>query len=620
MRILYVDQYFSDREGISGTRGYEFARRWVAQGHRVTVLATASRYSSLSRPPQTRFVRRLQVEGIDVISVRIPYSQHMGVWARLRAFFSFTIWASALGVLAARHDVVFATSTPLTVGVPGVLISRLRATPFVFEARDLWPRAPIELGVLKNPVAKALARAAELLFYRFAAHIVTLSPGMADGIAASGVARKKITMVPNACDLDLFDQAPTGGVRAQLDLSDDAVVFVYAGNLGPSNNGAWLLELAAHWRKIGRDNLRLLLLGEGSEGEALRRRIAHEGLTNVTLAGPVSRRQAASIIKACDAGLVSFADFPVLATNSPNKFFDYLAAGLPTMVNTRGWTAELVTDSRAGLALPRDAATAADLLAELADDQARRRAMGRAARLLAEEFDREKLTAQLLDVLRRAAERRVCGIDALLKRATDFALSTLVLLVGAPFVALAAFAIKRDSPGPVFFRQERIGRDGRPFRLWKFRTMVVGAAAKGDGLNVGEDDPRITRVGRRLRDWSLDEAPQLLNVLRGEMSLVGPRPALPEHAAQYSDEQRERLRVKPGLTGLAQIRGRNALTWDEKLAHDVEYAQMWSWWGDVKIILRTIPVVLRREGLYETDAGKDDRFNRFSDDHRNPDA
>jgi lipopolysaccharide/colanic/teichoic acid biosynthesis glycosyltransferase len=104
------------------------------------------------------------------------------------------------------------------------------------------------------------------------------------------------------------------------------------------------------------------------------------------------------------------------------------------------------------------------------------------------------------------------------------------------------------------------------------------------------------------------------------MSLVGPRPALPEHVRQYRDEQRERLRVKPGLTGLAQIRGRNALTWDEKLAYDVDYARAWSWWGDLKIITRTFGVVLRREGLYETDAGKTDRFNRFDDDDRTPDA
>ncbi len=613
MRILYLDQYFSDREGISGTRGYEFARRWVAKGHQVTVLTTASRYSSLGHTPQARFVRRLQVEGIDVVAVRIPYHQHMGVWARLRAFFSFMVWAAALGTLSPRHDVVFASSTPLTIGVPAVLISRLRGIPFVFEVRDLWPRAPIELGVLRNPMAQAIARAAEWLFYHLASHIVALSPGMVDGVAERGVAREKITLVPNACDLDLFDAADSTGVRERLGLPADALVVIHAGALGPANDGPWLLDLAAHWQHQGLDRLRLLLLGEGNVRDELQQRIARDGLTNVTLAGPVSRREAADIIKAADIGLVSFADLPVLATNSPNKFFDYLAAGRPTVVNTAGWTAELVTEANAGLALPRDTKHAAADLASLADDEPRRAMMSHAARQLAERFERGQLAEQVLAQLRQAAAERVIGLEPLLKRATDLLLAGAALLVVSPFLALIALLIRRDSPGPVFFRQERCGRDGHPFRLWKFRTMVVGAANLGDGLNVGEHDPRITRVGAFLRDWSLDEVPQLLNVLFGEMSLVGPRPALAEHVAKYSAEQAERLRVKPGLTGLAQIRGRNALTWDQKLAHDVKYARTWSWLGDWCIMARTLPVVLRREGLYEADAGKGDRFNRFDD-------
>jgi lipopolysaccharide/colanic/teichoic acid biosynthesis glycosyltransferase len=215
----------------------------------------------------------------------------------------------------------------------------------------------------------------------------------------------------------------------------------------------------------------------------------------------------------------------------------------------------------------------------------------------------------------------VCSIERAAKRLTDLLLAGLAVAVLSPFLLAIAVAIELDTAGGVFFRQERIGRDGRAFRLWKFRTMVRGAAEFGDGLNVGEQDARITRVGRFLRDWSLDELPQLFNMLAGSMSVVGPRPALREHVAVYNDEQKLRLRVRPGLTGLAQISGRNALTWDEKLACDVQYVRTWSWWGDLKIILKTLPVVLRREGLYEADAGKADRFNRFDDgDDNRPDA
>jgi len=620
MRILYVDQYFSDRNGISGTRGYEFARRWVAQGHQVTVLALASRYSSLSRPPQKKLIRRLVVDGIDVVSVRISYAQQMNVWARLRAFFSFMFWATMLGVFGARHDVVFASSTPLTVGVPGSKVRLVRGTPFVFEVRDLWPRAPIELGMLSNPWAQRAARLAERFFYRLSSHVVALSPGMVTGVVEAGKAPAQVSMVPNACDFDLFDKADPAGVREELGLPDDAIVVIHAGNLGPSNDGDWLLDLAAQWQATGKDRFRLLLLGEGSERGRLERRARDEKIGNVVLAGPVSRKKAARVIKAADIGIVSFADKPVLATNSPNKFFDCLVAGLPVAVNTDGWTAELLRENNAGLLLPRSANKAAAMLADLGGDAKKRKAMAKQARALAKRFDRDKLADQVLQILTNAASKSVCGLEGMFKRLTDLLLSTAALLVASPLLIGIALAIKKDSPGPVFYRQQRIGRDGKPFALWKFRTMVVGADKLGDGLNVGEGDPRITSVGAWLREWSLDEMPQLFNVLFGQMSLVGPRPALSEHVVQYNDTQKQRLRVKPGLTGLAQVSGRNLLNWDEKLAKDVKYAATWSWWGDIKIMLKTIPVVLRREGLYEPDAGAGDRFNMFDDDNDAADA
>ncbi|HPM75966.1 MAG TPA: sugar transferase [bacterium] len=621
MRILYLDQYFSDRDGISGTRGYEFARRWTAQGHRVTVLALASRYSSLSRPPQRHLIRRMQIEGIDVVSVRVSYAQHMGFFGRVKAFLAYMVWATLLGVFLPRHDVVFATSTPLTVGVPGLMIRLLRGTPFVFEVRDLWPRAPIELGALNNPWLQRIARYAERLFYRRAARLVALSPGMVEGVRSIAPVDKPVALVPNACDFDLFDQADPAGWRERLGLPADAFVVVHAGNLGPSNDGDWLVDLAAQFRRLDRDDLWLLLLGEGNDRARLELRAATQRMPNIVFAGPVTRRETAAILCACDLGLVSFADLPVLRTNSPNKFFDCLAAGMPVAVNTDGWTAELLREADAGLVLPRHTRQAATQIAALADDPPRRAQCGRNARELATRFERGKLATQVLAELQAASEEKACGCEQRLKRAFDLLLTVPVLLIGAPFLLAIALAIRLDSPGPIFFRQERLGRDGRAFRLWKFRTMVEGAATMGDGLNVGDRDWRITRVGHFLRTWSLDELPQLFNVLAGEMSLVGPRPALPEHAAQYDATQRRRLRLAPGLTGLAQVSGRNALSWDEKLAKDVEYVQKWSFWRDLKIMVKTFPVVLGREGLYEPDAGKSDRFNVFDDEQNNrPDA
>jgi len=185
-----------------------------------------------------------------------------------------------------------------------------------------------------------------------------------------------------------------------------------------------------------------------------------------------------------------------------------------------------------------------------------------------------------------------------LKRATDIVVSVVGLALLAPVFLLIAMAIKLDSPGPVFFRQERVGKDGRIFRIFKFRTMVQNATAHPLGYHTHERDPRVTRVGRFLRAYSLDELPQFFNILAGDMSLVGPRPTLPYQVEKYNDFQRRRLLVPPGVTGLAQVSGRNQLTWPQRIERDVWYVDHWSYALDLKILWQTVGVVLRREGVY----------------------
>ena len=172
-------------------------------------------------------------------------------------------------------------------------------------------------------------------------------------------------------------------------------------------------------------------------------------------------------------------------------------------------------------------------------------------------------------------------------RAVDTVLAGVGLVVSSPFLAASAAAIKLDDGGPILYRQERVGRDGRPFELLKLRTMEVGAETRGAGFAVNRGDARITRVGRLLRAVSLDELPQLWNVVRGEMSLIGPRPTLAYQVERYTDRQRRRLEVKPGLTGWAQIHGRAALPWDERIELDVWYVDHRSPLVDLRILLRT---------------------------------
>jgi len=186
-------------------------------------------------------------------------------------------------------------------------------------------------------------------------------------------------------------------------------------------------------------------------------------------------------------------------------------------------------------------------------------------------------------------------------RPLDVAGASLSLALASPFLAVAALAIKLDDRGPVLYRQQRVGQDGREFELLKLRTMVSGAEHQGAGWAVNRGDPRITRVGRVLRRLSLDELPQLWNVVRGEMSLIGPRPTLAYQVEQYTPRQRKRLDVKPGITGWAQIHGRAALPWEDRIELDVWYVENRSPRVELKILLRT-PLALL-SGTYKGDTG-----------------
>ncbi|MEI7814774.1 MAG: sugar transferase, partial [Coriobacteriia bacterium] len=196
------------------------------------------------------------------------------------------------------------------------------------------------------------------------------------------------------------------------------------------------------------------------------------------------------------------------------------------------------------------------------------------------------------------------------KRAFDLVVGVVIVIIGTPIWLAVALAIKIDSSGPVFYRQERIGRAGRPFGMFKFRSMcsdaderlfdlrAAGANEATGPLFKMEDDPRVTRVGRWMRKYSVDEFPQLINVLLGEMSLVGPRPPLPEETASYDASHWRRMEVIPGMTGLWQVSGRSRLTFDEMMRLDLYYIENWSVGADIGLLLRTIPAVLFARGAY----------------------
>jgi exopolysaccharide biosynthesis polyprenyl glycosylphosphotransferase len=205
-------------------------------------------------------------------------------------------------------------------------------------------------------------------------------------------------------------------------------------------------------------------------------------------------------------------------------------------------------------------------------------------------------------------EAGISGLNQLIKRTIDIVFSAMALVLGAPLMALIALMIKMESPGPVLFRQERVGKNGHRFELYKFRSMIQGAEAQQEALRALNEadgplfkireDPRVTRLGKWLRRLSLDELPQFYNVLRGDMSLIGPRPPLPAEVEQYQEWHKRRLEVSPGITGLWQVSGRSELTFDEMALLDIYYIENWSLSLDTKILWQTVPRVLFGSGAY----------------------
>ena len=189
------------------------------------------------------------------------------------------------------------------------------------------------------------------------------------------------------------------------------------------------------------------------------------------------------------------------------------------------------------------------------------------------------------------------------RRLFDIVVAAAALVATSPILGLAILAIRLESRGHPIFSQRRVGRDGKPFDMLKLRTMVVGAEAIGSGLAINEGDPRITRVGAILRRFSIDELPNLVNVLRGDMAIIGPRPTIQVQVDQYTDRQRGRLAIKPGLTGWAQINGRASLRWDERIELDLWYIENRSWRLDLEIIARTFRIIVAGEGLYKGRTG-----------------
>ena len=408
MKVLYFHQHFSSPNGSTGIRSYGMSRCLIERGHEVTLICGSYLGSDTGLVgPFMNGQRRGVVDGIDVIELELAYANADGFLKRARTFFKYVIRGLKL-VFTEKYDLVFATTTPLTAGIPGIVARWLRNKPFIFEVRDLWPELPRAMGVITNPFILGLMSVLEWVSYHSAHHVIALSPGIANGIEKRGIASDKISLVPNGCDLDIFDTEVKAWRPGMI--SDTDLLVLFAGTHGIANGLDSVLDAASELSSRGRHEIKFLFLGQGKLKQSLIDRASDEGLDNVIFHEPVDKKRLAGLMASTDVGLQILANIPVFYYGtSPNKFFDYISAGVPVLNNYPGWLADLINENGCGFSVPpEDPVAFADVLEKAAGNRLDLKVKGSKARALAiEKFDRKILASRWAEILETVYREKV---------------------------------------------------------------------------------------------------------------------------------------------------------------------------------------------------------------------
>jgi glycosyltransferase involved in cell wall biosynthesis len=407
MHVLYIHQHFAVPSGSTGTRSYEFARRWVKVGHKVTLIAGA--YDIGGAVLDNGLIQKQTMEGINVIVVGAKYGQKQSFLKRIASFLCFCFLSTYVGLKTKGVDVIFATSTPLTVGIPAMALKWLKRVPFVFEVRDQWPEIPIEMGIIKNKFMIKMLLWLEKTIYKNAAAIVALSPGMAEGVRDVIGKQKSVVIIPNNCDTELFHPDIDGSIIRKKYGWDNKFVFLHAGAMGRCQALDFVIEAA---KKLTDNNdIHFVLIGPGSEKKRLAERVKQSGLCNLEILDSVPKAQLPEFFAVCDVSIVIFANYPILEHNSANKFFDSLSAGRPVLLNYSGWQRKILEDNGAGFGCSLyDLDEFVEKVLYFHSHREHLRKMGESARRAAEEsFDRDKLAAEALSMIESVVE--VCDIE-----------------------------------------------------------------------------------------------------------------------------------------------------------------------------------------------------------------
>ncbi len=406
MHILYIHQHFATPAGSTGTRSYEFARRWVKAGHKVTLIA--GHYDIGGLQVSGALYQKQNIEGINVVVVGTKYSNKQSYLRRITSFLSFCLLSIYAGLRTKGVDVIYASSTPLTVGITAMVIKWVKHIPFVFEVRDQWPEIPIELGIITNRILVKILLWLEKTIYRNCSSIIALSPGQADGIRKvltpdsrnRGLTEEKpITVIPNSCDIDMFRPDIDGSAVRQRMGWGDKLVLLHTGAMGKVNGLDFVINAAERLKE--QSDIMFVLIGDGKQKPFLESRIKKLGLTNVEILSSTPKRELPEFYAAADMGLVIIGNFPIIEHNSANKFFDSLSAGKPVLLNYSGWQRKILEGDEAGFGCTLcNLDEFVERVFYLNSHRPQVEQMGQNARQVAtKEFNRDNLATKALDVI-----------------------------------------------------------------------------------------------------------------------------------------------------------------------------------------------------------------------------
>ncbi|MDT0193798.1 sugar transferase [Arthrobacter sp. AB6] len=592
IKVLMITQWFDPEPTF---KGLLFAQELMRAGYKVTVLTGFPNYpgGKLYEGYRIKLFQREVIDGVTVIRVPLYPSHDSSGLKRALNYLSFAFSASVGALIIKRPNVAYIYHPPATVGVPAIILKAVKGVPYVYDVQDLWPDTLAATGMLDSPRILAAIDRIMLAVYKGATRIVVLSQGFREAIIQRSVALQRIEVIPNWADEKQIDLTLGEASSDSNAVFGNKFTITFAGNIGKAQALETVLDAADLLRD--EESVQFLIVGGGLELDKLQALASSKGLRNVVFLPRRPISEIGEILVRSHALLVHLRDDPLFSITIPSKTQAYMMAGRPILMGVRGDSAEIIAEAGAGLCFepenPVDLSRAVRRL--LAMDTSDREEMGSSG----QRYYRERLSLSVgsrrfADVLRTASEAKTLLLRN--KRFIDMGGAALGLLLLSAPMGVVALLVRKKMGRPVLFTQVRPGLHGQPFKMFKFRTMVTRTDDNGVPLPDGQ---RLTKFGAWLRSSSLDELPELWNVLRGDMSLVGPRPLLARYTPYFTETERARLEVRPGITGWAQVNGRNAAAWDDRLALDVWYVRHMSLALDLKILALTVSKVFRKQGV-----------------------